>query len=77
MQQDITIHHPGGACGLSALEGRQLDAFAWLAVTAHGAEAAMIVLEQEGGLAPVGSAGLDADEVLPLIELCRRLRTGP
>ena len=37
----------------------------------------MIVLEQECGLAPAGSAGLDAEEVLPLIELCRRLRTGP
>lgn len=76
LQQDITIDHPGAAYSLPGLERRQLDAFAWLAVTAHGAEAAMIVMEQEGGLAPAGSAGLEAEDVLPLIELCRRLRTG-
>lgn len=77
LQQDITIDYPGADCRLPASERSQLDAFPWLAVTAHGAEAAMIVMEQDGGLAPAGSAGLDADEVLPLIELCRRLRTGP
>ncbi len=76
LQQNITIDHPSACCRLPASERSQLDAFAWLAVTAHGAEAAMIVVEREGGLAPAGSAGLDADEVLPLIELCRRLRTG-
>ncbi len=77
LQQDITIDHPGACCRLPASERSQLDAFAWLAVTAHGAEAAMIVMEREGGLALAGSAGLDADEVLPVIELCRGLRTGP
>ncbi|HEY0206720.1 MAG TPA: EAL domain-containing protein [Acetobacteraceae bacterium] len=76
-QQDITIHHPDAPYSLPSLERRQLDAFAWLAVTTHGAEAAMIVVEQDGGLAPAGSSGLDAEGVLPLIELCRRLRTGP
>lgn len=77
LQQEIFLPPPDAGCSLPEVGRPQLDAYAWLAAEAHGADAALIVLDLEDGLAPGGSAGLDAGEILPLIELCRRLRTGP
>ena len=77
LQQEITIRLPDAGWSLPDADRLQLEDFAWLAAMVHGADAAVIVLEQEGGLAPAGSAGLDAEDVLPVIDLCRRLRTGP
>ncbi len=77
LQQGILFYPPAASLSLPEAGRPQLDAYAWLAAESHGADAALIVLDLEDGLAPGGSAGLDASEILPVIELCRRLRTGP
>ena len=77
LQQEITFHTPDDGWSLLEAGRPQLDAYAWLAAQAHGADAALILLELSDGLVPGGSAGMEVDEVLPLIEQVRRLRTGP
>jgi len=77
LQQEVSFYPPAASCSLSEVGHPQLDAYAWLAAESHGADAALIVLDLEDGMAPGGSAGLDASEMLPVVELCRRLRTGP
>ena len=76
LQQEFIIHRPDAGWSMSDSEWPQLESYAWLAAASHDADAAVVILEQEGGLVPAGSAGLDAAEILPVIEICRRLRTG-
>ena len=56
---------------------QNLDRYARLAAQVTAASAALILLDREGGLAPAAVHGLAAEAILPAIELCRRLRTGP
>ena len=76
LHHEVTIHPAEDSPSLAGAGG-ELDAFAWLAAEAHGADAALILLDLSYGLTPSGSAGMGAGEVLPFIEVVRTLRTGP
>ena len=77
LQREVTIHPADNGSSLADAGQGQLDALAWLAAETHGADAALILLDLSDGLTPGGSANMGAGEVLPFIEVVRRLQTGP